>query len=200
MGPEDLDLAGFAVGAVERDAQLGPERVRPGDRLVGLASPGLRSNGYTLARHVLLERAGRPLDGPAWGGADHSLADELLTPSVIYAPGVLTALGAAPGGVHAAAHVTGGGIAANLARALPASCDAHLVQASWAVPAIFGEIARLGPVDGDEMGRVFNLGLGMVLCVAPEATGTVQDALWTSGLEPRLVGEVVAGTGRVVLD
>ena len=91
MADDDLDLAGFAVGAAEAGELLGPQRVRPGDEMVGLASPGLRSNGYVLARDVLLGRAGRALDDAAWAGADHTLADELLRPSVIYAPAVLAA-------------------------------------------------------------------------------------------------------------
>ena len=117
LPPGGFDLAGFAVGVVERDAMLGPARVVPGDVLVGLLSPGLRCNGYTLARHVLLERAGLALDDPAWAGAGHTLADELLRPSVVYAPAVRAAL-AAGVDVHAAAHITGGGIPGNLDRVL----------------------------------------------------------------------------------
>lgn len=199
MGPDDLDLAGFAVGLVERDALLGPSSVRPGDALVGLASPGLRSNGYSLARHVLLEVAGLGLEGPAWPGADHTLADELLRPSVIYAPAVLAARAAVPGGVRACAHVTGGGIPGNLARVLPAGCDARVRRGSWEVPRIFEEIARLGEVATDEMDRVFNLGLGMVLVVAPESTGAVLRALGAAGSAATVVGEVAPGTGQVVL-
>ena len=125
LPPGEFDLAGFTVGVVERDAMLGPDRVAVGDVLVGLVSPGLRCNGYTLARHVLLERAGLGLEDPAWAGASHTLADELLKPSVVYAPAVRAAL-AAPGShatlggtVHAAAHITGGGIPGNLERVLP---------------------------------------------------------------------------------
>jgi len=196
MAPDDLDLAGFAVGVVGRDDILGPERVVPGDVLVGLASPGLRSNGYTLARHVLLERAERPLDGPAWPGAARSLADELLAPSVIYAPAVLAAT--ATGSVHACAHITGGGIAANLARVLPGGCDAVVERATWEVPAIFAEIARLGEVADAEMARVFNLGLGMVLVCAADGLDAVLGALAGTGRPGTVVGAVTAGGSATV--
>ncbi len=201
MDADDVDLAGFAVGVVEAGRELGPHRVALGDLLVGLPSPGLRSNGYTLARHVLLERAGLPLDGPAWPGAPHSLADELLRPSVIYSPAVLAALGACPAGVHACAHVTGGGIPGNLVRVLPAGADARLDRSTWQTPRIFSEISRLGCVAEEEMARVFNLGLGMVLVVEPEHADTVVGALGTvPGIPPAaVVGEVVPGSGVVRL-
>jgi phosphoribosylformylglycinamidine cyclo-ligase len=199
MGDGDLDLAGFAVGVVEREAVLGPERVRAGDVLVGLASPGLRSNGYTLARHVLLERAGMDLEGPAWPGAAHTLADELLRPSVVYARAVLAALSAVAGRVHAGAHITGGGIVGNLARVLPADLDARVERASWEVPPIFTEIARLGPVDQAEMDWVFNLGLGFVLVADPATADEVVAAVTVAGCPAAVVGEVVAGSGEVVV-
>ena len=112
MAPGTFDMAGFAVGVVERDARIGPDKVEVGDVLVALPSPGLRSNGFSLVRNVLLERAGMALDGPAWPGADSTLADELLRPSVIYAPTVLAAV--RTGFVHAAADITGGGLPGNL--------------------------------------------------------------------------------------
>ena len=196
MGPGEFDLAGFAVGAVEREAMLGSQRVRVGDVVVGLLSPGLRSNGYSLARHVLFEGAGAELDAPAWSGADHTLADELLRPSVVYAPAVLAAVHAAE--VHAAAHITGGGLPGNLARVLPPGCDAEL-ERTWPVPRIFSEIQRRGDVDDDEMARVFNLGLGMVLLVAPEAADAALRVLFGAGQEARVVGRIVEGTGRVQL-
>jgi phosphoribosylformylglycinamidine cyclo-ligase len=199
MAPDDLDLAGFAVGVVEDGAQLGPQRVKPGDALIGLASPGLRSNGYSLARHVLLARHGRSLDDPAWSGAGHSLADELLSPSVIYAPAVLAAMAAAEGSVHACAHITGGGIPGNLARVLPAGADAVLEWGSWEVPRIFAEIHRLGEVPDDEMAQVFNLGLGMVLVVEPASTPALLAALERTGVSADVVGEVTPGSGEVRL-
>jgi phosphoribosylformylglycinamidine cyclo-ligase len=189
MAPGEFDLAGFAVGAVERDAILGPDRVVPGDVLIGLPSPGLRCNGYSLARRVLIDMSGRSLEGPAWPGATHSLADELLDPSVIYAPAVLAATRA--GGVHAAAHITGGGIAGNLVRALPAGCDAVLDRSAWEEPVVFGEIRRIGRVDDAEMDRVFNLGLGMVLVVAASAVAQVSSTLDRAGQPSMVVGEVV---------
>ena len=126
MPRDELDLAGFAVGVVEQGTQLGPARVRAGDVVVALASPGLRSNGYTLARHVLLERAGLALGDPAWAGAAHSVADELLRPSVIYTPAVVALRDALGESLHACAHITGGGIVGNLPRVLPADLGAVL--------------------------------------------------------------------------
>jgi phosphoribosylformylglycinamidine cyclo-ligase len=200
MADGDLDLAGFAVGVVEEDAMLGPERVRPGDVLVGLPSPGLRSNGYTLARQVLLQQGGLDLAAPAWAGADRSLADELLLPSAIYAPAVLAAMERAPRGVHACAHITGGGVAGNLARVLPTGCDALVERRSWPVPRIFTEIARLGDVAEGEMDRVFNLGLGMVLAVDSGAVPDVLAALEGAGHQAMVVGGTIVGSGRVVLE
>jgi phosphoribosylformylglycinamidine cyclo-ligase len=189
MEPGEFDLAGFAVGAVERDAILTPDAVAPGDLLVGLPSPGLRSNGYSLARHVLFETAGRSLDDPAWDGDDApTVADELLRPSVIYAPAVLAAIRAAE--VHAVAHVTGGGIPGNLVRVLPHGVAARVERASWEPPRIFGVIQRAGGVNDHEMASVFNLGVGMILAVAPNAVGDAIAALSEHGHRPWVLGEV----------
>lgn len=199
MAVDDLDLAGFAVGVVEEDAVLGPGRVRPGDVLLGLPSPGLRSNGYTLARHVLFDRAGRALGDPAWAGAEVTVADELLRPSVVYAPAVLAAAAAAGAGLHACAHVTGGGLPGNLVRALPEGCRATVARAAWEVPRIFTEIARLGEIEDDEMARVFNLGIGMVLVVDPAALPAARDALADAAAEPVVIGTVSEGPRGVDL-
>jgi phosphoribosylformylglycinamidine cyclo-ligase len=199
MPRDELDLAGFAVGVVEQGTQLGPERVRAGDAIVGLPSPGLRSNGYTLARQVLLERAGLELGDPAWAGADHSVADELLRPSVIYTPAVLALRSALGDAVHACAHITGGGIPGNLVRVLPQDCDARLDRRGWEVPQIFTEIGQLGGVADEEMAQVFNLGLGMVLVVDQRAGEAVLSALSAAGQQPVVVGAVVEGSGKVDL-
>ena len=195
MAPDDLDLAGFAVGVVEEGTQLGPSLVRHGDVLVGLPSPGLRSNGYTLARHVLLERAGLGLGDPAWAGAAHSVADELLRPSVIYAPAVLAVRTELGDMLHACAHVTGGGIVGNLPRVLPESLGALVRRSGWDEPRIFAEIARLGPVSQAEMDRVFNRGIGMVLVVDAAGTDAAVEALASGGLAAAVIGEVAEGAG-----
>jgi phosphoribosylformylglycinamidine cyclo-ligase len=195
MAPDELDIAGFAVGAVEDGTQLGPERVATGDVVIGLPSPGLRSNGYTLARHVLLERAGLDLGDPAWEGADVTVADELLRPSVIYAPAVLAAHAANADAFHACAHITGGGIVGNLPRALPEGLGADLRRSAWEEPRIFDEIRRLGGVEDDEMDRVFNLGIGMVLVVGTAGVDGVLSALAEAGQPGAVIGEVSAGSG-----
>jgi phosphoribosylformylglycinamidine cyclo-ligase len=198
LNPGELDVAGFAVGVVERDAIIdGPARTCAGDMLVGLASPGLRSNGYSLARAALLDAAGRRLDDPAWDGAgDHTLADELLRPSLIYSPTVLEVI-ASGIDVHAVAHITGGGLPGNLPRVLSQDVDAVMDRSSWETPRIFYEIQDAGAVTDEEMARVFNLGLGMVI-VVPErqAQATVKVAERT-GRRASVVGRLVAGTGRV---
>jgi phosphoribosylformylglycinamidine cyclo-ligase len=192
MPSDELDLAGFAVGVVEQGTQLGPERVRAGDAVIGLPSPGLRSNGYTLARHVLLERAGLELGDPVWAGADHSVADELLRPSVIYTPAVLALRAALGDAFHACAHITGGGIVGNLPRVLSAGLGAVLDRSTWQEPQVFAEIQRLGSVAGDEMDRVFNRGVGMALVLDAGSTGEALLALEEAGQTAMVIGEVVA--------
>jgi phosphoribosylformylglycinamidine cyclo-ligase len=187
-----LDLAGFAVGVAERDGLLSGAAIEVGDVLVGLPSPGLRSNGYSLARKVLLPRP-ELLDDPAWDGASHTLADELLRPSVIYAPTMARLRAAVP--VRAFAHVTGGGLPGNLVRVLPPGVDAEVRRGSWPVPRVFTEVQRRGEVADDEMARVFNLGIGMVTVVPP---GSLADALEVAP-DAHVIGMVVPGRGRVVM-
>jgi phosphoribosylformylglycinamidine cyclo-ligase len=195
LAPGEVDLAGFAVGIVEHDEVIdGPSRTRPGDVLLGLESPGLRSNGYSLARRALLERAARPLDGPAWDGADGwTLADELLRPSVIYTPAVLALLDSGVD-VHAVAHITGGGLPGNLPRVLGAEVDAVFHRGSWPVPRIFTEIQAAGDVEDAEMHRVFNMGLGMVVAVPPSAVGAATAALAGAGHPSWVVGGLEVGS------
>ncbi len=199
LAPGEVDLAGFAVGIVERHRIIdGPARTAPGDVLIGLPSPGLRSNGYSLARRALLEHEKRPLDGPAWEGAgEWTLADELLRPSVIYTPAVLALIEAVE--VHAVAHITGGGLPGNVVRVLGAGVDAVFDRSRWVTPRIFAEIQRAGHVDDAEMARVFNLGLGMVVAVDQADVDTALEILGTAGHDVHTVGRLEQGHGRVRL-
>jgi phosphoribosylformylglycinamidine cyclo-ligase len=181
-GPDDLDLAGFALGIVERNAIVDVARVRAGDGIVGLASSGVHSNGFTLVRR-LLERAGaRPDDAPG----------DLLAPTCIYAKAA--AAMRAAGDVHAMAHITGGGLPGNLARALPEGLGARVDERLWQAPAVLGWLAGLG-VERDEMRRVFNGGLGYVAIVPSGGIARAIEACEGAGCEAWLVGEVVPGAG-----
>lgn len=197
--PGELDVAGFAVGIVEHDRIIdGPSRSRAGDVLIGLPSPGLRSNGYSLARKALLETAGRRLEEPAWDGSrDWTLADELLRPSVIYTPAVLRVIESVQ--VSAVAHITGGGLPGNVPRVIGAGVDAVFDTSSWEVPRIFGEIQAAGGVRDDEMFRVFNMGVGMVLAVRPSDAPRATELLREMGHRALRVGFLAEGTGRVRL-
>jgi phosphoribosylformylglycinamidine cyclo-ligase len=197
MEPGEFDLVGFAVGVAERDRLITGEHVRSGDVLIGLPSPGLRSNGYSLARKVLLDD-GRGLDSPAWDGAHHTLADELLVPSVVYAPAIAALLRVID--VRAIAHITGGGLPGNVNRVLPEGTDALIHGRSWEPPRIFTEIQRRGDVSDDEMRKVFNLGIGMVVVVAPSEAHKTLDILRTEGHRAVEIGEITAGRGVVRFD
>jgi phosphoribosylformylglycinamidine cyclo-ligase len=197
MEPGEFDLVGFAVGAVDRDRVITGDNVAAGDVLIGVPSPNLRSNGYSLARRIFFEVAGRSLEGPAWPGADHSLADELLAPSVVYAPAVMALLAAAE--VHALAHITGGGLPGNVVRVLPEGTAATIDRSAWQVPRVFTELQQLGDVADDEMARTFNLGVGLVAVVPPGAVDTALAALAGAGHDAVVIGSVVAGNRTVVL-
>ncbi|HEU5300713.1 MAG TPA: phosphoribosylformylglycinamidine cyclo-ligase [Acidimicrobiia bacterium] len=196
MAAGEFDLVGFAVGVVDRSEVL-PRDVQPGDRVIGLASPGLRSNGYSLARRAFA-RAGQALSDPAWRGARHSLGAELLRPSVIYAPAVAHLRRHVE--VRALAHVTGGGIPGNLVRALPDDCDAIVERGRWEEPRIFSVIQAAGDVADDEMEHVFNLGLGMLAIVPADAVREALDGVRAAGHEAWLVGRVVDGHGRTFIE
>jgi phosphoribosylformylglycinamidine cyclo-ligase len=197
MKPDELDVAGFALGVVERSEILGPERVRIGDVLVGLHSPGLRSNGYSLARQVLVSGAASLLE-PPYAGAARTLGEELLVPSVIFTPCVLALRDELGAGVHAVAHVTGGGIVGNVGRLLSGPMDAVIEMESFPTPEIFYEIQRRGPVGAEEMVRVFNCGLGMVLALDASVAAAAVTLARARGLGASVVGEVRSGTGEVV--
>ena len=192
-----FDLVGFGVGVVERSRLVTGDKVEAGDRIIGLPSPGLRSNGYTLARRVLLERAGTTLDDPAWPGASHSLGDEMLKPSVIYAPALVELCRRLD--VRALAHITGGGLPGNIRRVLPDDVDAILHRSDWVVPEIFARLQELGPISPDEMAAVFNLGIGMIAVVSPGDVAQAHTILQAAGHRSVDIGEIVPGTRQVHL-
>jgi phosphoribosylformylglycinamidine cyclo-ligase len=197
MEPGEFDLVGFAVGAAERDQMITGEHIAPGDVLIGLPSPGLRSNGYSLARRILFERAGRGLDEPAFPGAHHTLGEELLKPSVVYAPAIAALTRTVE--VRGIAHITGGGIPGNLNRVLPAKVDAVVERSSWESPRIFGELQRLGEVSDDEMAKVFNLGVGMIVVVPEGEVYKALDVLRSNDQRATVIGSITAGHGDVQL-
>ena len=165
MEPGHYDVSATAVGVVEADELLGPHLVRSGDVIIGMASSGLHSSGYSLARHVLLEKAGLPLDG-YMEELGRTLGEELLEPTRIYAKDCLAL--AAECTVRTFCHVTGGGLAGNMERIIPEGLVAEMNRATWTPGQIFRTIADLGKVSREEMEKTFNMGVGMVAIVSPE--------------------------------
>jgi phosphoribosylformylglycinamidine cyclo-ligase len=194
----DYDLAGFAVGAAERDAILTGAGCAEGDLVLGLASSGLHSNGFSLVRRIV-EEAGLGYGDPAPFAPGRTLAEALLTPTRLYVQGCLAAL--RQGGVRAFAHITGGGLLENIPRVLPAGLAAELDAAAWALPAVFGWLAETGGIAPQEMARTFNCGIGMVAVVAPEAADRVAARLAEAGETVLRIGRLAkrgAGPGVVI--
>jgi phosphoribosylformylglycinamidine cyclo-ligase len=187
MEEDAFDLAGFCVGVVDETEVLGPQRVAEGDVVVGLASSGLHANGYSLVRSELLQRFDLAHTPP---GLDRPLADELLEPCAIYAPEVVSL--ARDGLLHAAAHVTGGGVFENLPRVLPEGLGATIHRGTWPEHPIFRLVQQASGAKDDDMFATFNMGVGMLLIVAPEA---VEDVLSRSGHEASRIGEVSSPSG-----
>lgn len=185
--PGDFDLAGFIVGAVERRRILDGKEVREKDVLVGLASTGLHSNGYSLARKVVFEVLGKKIDSPIpeWGT---TVAEEMLRPTRIYVRPVLSFL--RRGRVHAMAHITGGGISGNLPRALPPGLCAVVRRGSWPVPAVFETLVGAARISGREAFRTFNMGIGMILVVPPSHADRALRHFRALKIPAYLIGEV----------
>ena len=186
-GDGKYDLAGFAVGAVERDRLLTGDQAEDGDVILGLASSGVHSNGFSLARRVV-ERSGLELETPAPFDTTQSLAAALLTPTRIYVRACLAARDA--GQVTGFAHITGGGLLENLPRALPSGLGAELDRAAWPIPPVFDWIAEAGGVEAAEMARTFNMGIGMAVIVNPGSVEAVTTALEREGETVHRIGRV----------
>ena len=194
---EDFDLAGAATGVVDADRLLGPDRVRPGDVVIGMAASGLHSNGYSLVRAIIdAPRAGLELDGqPA--ELSQPLGLELLTPSRIYARDCLALAGSCA--VRTFAHVTGGGLAANLARVLPPDVDAVLDRGSWQPAPVFGLLSERGEVEPAEMERVFNMGVGMAAVLAADDCDRALRLLAGRRVPSWVLGQISPGSGAARL-
>ena len=193
MAPDEYDVAGAATGVVEADRMLGAEKVHAGDVLVALGSSGLHSNGYSLVRRVI-EHAGWDLERevPEFG---RTLGQELLEPTRLYTRVCLAMLEtlsspAAPGPVHALSHITGGGLAANVARVLPAGLIADVDRASWTVPPVFSTVRELGSVPWEDLEGTLNLGVGMVAVVDPSAVDAILRVAEGSDIPAWVLGEV----------
>jgi phosphoribosylformylglycinamidine cyclo-ligase len=187
MADGAYDLSATGVGVVEADEVLGPERVRPGDVLIGMGSSGLHSNGYSLARHVLLEIGRMPLEGQV-EEFGRTLGEELLEPTRIYAKDCLAA--AAEADVRTFAHITGGGMAANVARVIPKGLAARLDRGTWTPAPVFSMIAQRGRVERVEMEKTFNMGVGMVAVVAAEDADRVLAVLTARHVPAWVLGEI----------
>ena len=184
----DYDLAGFAVGAVERGRVLDGSTVTPGDVVLGLESSGLHSNGFSLVRRVV-EETGLAYAAPAAFAAGKTLAEALLVPTRLYVRGCRAALAA--GGVKAFAHITGGGLVENIPRVLPDDMAAELDARAWTLPPVFRWLAETAGVAPAEMARTFNCGIGMVAVVDPAAVERVTAALAAAGERAHSVGRIV---------
>jgi phosphoribosylformylglycinamidine cyclo-ligase len=193
--PPDYDLAGFVVGWVEEDAIIGPDRVREGDVLIGLASSGLHTNGYSLARRIVAERMRLGPTDP-FPGESATAADVLLRVHRSYLPTLRPVLGT----IHAMAHITGGGLPGNVNRALPSTLDADIDTRSWEIPNLFRQLQQAGAVARDEMFRAFNMGVGMVVIAAAADGETIIRAAQSERVGAWRLGRVVRGTGRVILN
>jgi len=190
--PPDYDLAGFIVGCVEEDAILGADRVEEGDVLVGLASNGLHTNGYSLARRIVADRLRLGVSDP-FPGEDASVADALLRIHRSYLPLLRPVLGK----IHGMAHITGGGLPGNVNRVLPDTLDAEIQASSWPVPNLFAQLERAGQVPRAEMYRTFNMGIGMVVITDEAGAVAVEASARSANVEAWRLGRTVRGTGRV---
>ena len=192
--PPDYDLAGFITGFVEEDAVLGSSRVEAGDVLIGLESSGLHTNGYSLARRIVAERLKLAWDDP-FPEFEASVGDVMLSVHRSYLNGLKPVLGK----IHAMAHITGGGIPGNLDRALPPDLAAFVDSSTWEIPTVFAVLESAGKVPRDEMLRVFNMGVGMVVIAPRAAADAIVGSARVAGIVGWVMGEVRRGSGEVVV-
>jgi phosphoribosylformylglycinamidine cyclo-ligase len=195
----DFDLAGFCVGVVERRKLIDGSNIVPGDVVLGLASTGLHSNGYSLVRKIVFDVAGLTVDDQV-AACQASVRDVLMTPTAIYVRPLRSVLRhyKRKAVVHGIAHITGGGLLENLSRILPKNVAAVITKGSWPVPPVFPWLAQLGDVDEEEMYRVFNMGIGMVLVVSAHFAHSIQQQLDSLGQSNWQIGRIAAGNGQAM--
>jgi phosphoribosylformylglycinamidine cyclo-ligase len=193
----DYDLAGFAVGAAERSNLLPAKDIAPGDMLIGLASSGVHSNGFSLVRRIV-DVSGLDLDAPAPFSPNETLGKALLTPTRIYVKSLLSVI-AKTSAIKALAHITGGGFPDNIPRVLPENCSAEINLSTIPVPPVFSWLAKTGGVARNEMLRTFNCGVGMIVVVAPARAGEVLAALNAAGETAFMLGALVESTDERVI-
>jgi len=197
----DFDMAGFAVGVVERGRIITGKNIRKGDFILGLASSGLHSNGYSLVRHICFKQLGLKVTDRVDEFDGSALGDVLLEPTRIYVRPVIKLLSQykVKKVVHGMAHITGGGLVGNIPRVLPKDCDAVIKTSSWPKHKIFTFLQTKGPVEEAEMFRVFNMGIGFVLIVAEDFADSITKKLTRFGEQVYKIGRITSGTGKVVL-
>lgn len=188
LGPDDFDVAGAGTGVVEYDRLLGADRIRTGDAVIAMASSGLHSNGYSLVRHVLFDRAGMSLDQHV-EELGRTLGEELLEPTKIYSLDCMALTRTAE--VHAYSHITGGGLAANLARVIPDHLHATVDRTTWAPGAIFDLVGKAGQVEQLELEKTLNMGVGMMAVVPGESVEVALTALADRGVDAWVAGEIL---------
>lgn len=197
----DFDMAGFAVGVVERKKIVTGKNIRRGDYILGLASSGLHSNGYTLVRNICFKRAGLTMTDTLDEFDGAVLGDVLLEPTRIYVRPIVKLLSQykVKKVVHGMAHITGGGLVGNIPRVLPKDCSAVIKKSSWPKHKIFAFLQKAGPVEENEMFRVFNMGIGFVLIVAEDFADSIKKKLTRYGEKVYKIGRITRGTGNVIL-
>ena len=200
-GKDEYDMAGFAVGVVERDRIITGKLVQKGDVILGLASSGIHSNGYSLVRNICFKKHQLKVTDRIAELNNRQLGDVLLEPTRIYVKPIVKLLGGykVKQVVHGMAHITGGGLVGNIPRVLPKDCNAVLKTNAWPRPEIFDYLQQAGPVEEAEMFRVFNMGIGFVLIVAPDFADSISAKLTRYGERVYRIGTVTAGTGKVIL-
>jgi phosphoribosylformylglycinamidine cyclo-ligase len=198
---DDFDMAGFAVGIVERNKIINGKKVEPGDIVLGLASSGLHSNGFSLARHICFKKLGLKPTEKIAELDNKPIGEVLLTPTKIYVRSVVKVLShyKVKQIIHAMAHITGSGLVGNIPRVLPKNCDAVINRSAWQIPPIFEFLQKNGPVQNEEMFRVFNMGIGFILIISPDFADSISKQLARSGEIVYNLGTIARGSGKVII-